>query len=100
MPSTRRWSTGPPRPSAPPTASGGVRELRLRWIGHRLRAEADITADPELTITEAHELAHQAEDQLLADVPRLNAATVHISPVGAHPEVGPADPSAPIETAG
>ena len=78
----------------------GVRELRLRWIGHRLRAEADITADPELTITQAHALAHQAEDQLLADVPRLNAATVHISPVGAHPEVGPADPSAPIETAG
>jgi cation diffusion facilitator family transporter len=62
-----------------------VRELRIRWIGHRLRAEADITADPGLTISEAHELAHQAEDQLLASVRRLNAATVHVSPVGAHP---------------
>ena len=37
---------------------------------------------------------HCAEDQLLADVTRLNAATVHISRVGAHPEVGPTDPSA------
>ena len=43
-----------------------VRELRIRWIGHRLRAEADITADPSLTITQAHELAHLAEDRLLA----------------------------------
>ena len=41
----------------------GLRELRLRWIGHRLRAESDIMADPELTITQAHALAHQAEDQ-------------------------------------
>jgi cation diffusion facilitator family transporter len=61
-----------------------VRELRIRWIGHRLRAEADITADPSLTITQAHELAHCAEDRLLAGVRRLNAANVHVSPVGAH----------------
>jgi cation diffusion facilitator family transporter len=61
-----------------------VRELRIRWIGHRLRAEADITADPSLSITQAHELAHHAEDRLLARVRRLNAANVHVSPVGAH----------------
>ena len=61
-----------------------VRELRIRWIGHRLRAEVDITADPSLTITQAHELAHHAEDRLLAGVRRLNAANVHVSPVGAH----------------
>jgi cation diffusion facilitator family transporter len=61
-----------------------VRELRIRWIGHRLRAEADITADPTLTITQGHELAHLAEDRLLAWIRRLNAANVHVSPVGAH----------------
>jgi len=61
-----------------------VRELRIRWIGHSLRAEADITVDPSLSIVEAHGLAHHAEDHLLADVRRLSAATVHVSPVGAH----------------
>lgn len=61
-----------------------VRELRIRWIGHNLRAEADITVDPALTVAEAHGLAHHAEDHLLADVRRLSAATVHVSPVGAH----------------
>lgn len=62
----------------------GIRDLRIRWIGHSLRAEADITADPALTITEAHTLAHHAEEHLRNDVPRLSAATVHVSPAGAH----------------
>jgi cation diffusion facilitator family transporter len=61
-----------------------VRELRIRWIGHSLRAEADITADPSLSLVDAHELAHHVEDHLLADVRRLSAATVHVSPVGVH----------------
>ena len=69
---------------------GGVRELRLRWIGHTLRAEADVTVEPDLTVAEAHHLAHHAEEHLLAFVPRLTAATIHVSPQGAHqhPESG------------
>lgn len=63
-----------------------VRELRIRWIGHTLRAEADVTVDPSLTLNQAHDLAHHAEQHLLADVGRLTAATVHISPEGAHAE--------------
>lgn len=42
----------------------GVRELRIRWIGHTLRAEADITVGAELTVKEAHDLAHDAERHL------------------------------------
>jgi cation diffusion facilitator family transporter len=57
-----------------------VRELRIRWIGHTLRAEADITVDPALTVSQAHDLAHHAEDHLLTTVGRLNAATIHVSP--------------------
>jgi cation diffusion facilitator family transporter len=61
-----------------------IQELRIRWIGHTLRAEVDITVPADLTITQAHNLAHHAEAHLLARVPRLTAATVHASPVGAH----------------
>jgi cation diffusion facilitator family transporter len=61
-----------------------VRDLRIRWIGHTLRAEADVTVSQELTLTEAHNLAHRAEDHLLAYVPRLTAATIHVSPADAH----------------
>ena len=61
-----------------------VRELRIRWIGHTLRAEVDATVDPDLTVTQAHEVAHHAERHLLAQVRRLTAATIHVSPAGAH----------------
>jgi cation diffusion facilitator family transporter len=62
----------------------GVRELRIRWIGHTLRAEADVTVDPGLSVNAAHELAHHAERHLLARVGRLTAANVHVSPAGVH----------------
>ncbi len=61
-----------------------VRELRIRWIGHTLRAEVDATVVPTLSLIQAHDLAHHAEAQLLAQVRRLTAATVHTSPAGVH----------------
>lgn len=62
-----------------------IRDLRIRWIGHSLRAEADLTVAQTLTVGQAHELAHDAEAHLLAGVRRLGAATIHVSPAGAHP---------------
>jgi cation diffusion facilitator family transporter len=61
-----------------------VRELRIRWIGHTLRAEVDATVDPDLTVTQAHDIAHHAETHLLDQVRRLTAATIHTSPTGTH----------------
>ena len=62
----------------------GVRELRIRWIGHTLRAEVDVTVAATISLAEAHDLAHHAETHLLEKVQRLTAASVHISPAGAH----------------
>ena len=61
-----------------------IRELRIRWIGHTLRAEVDATVDATLTLAEAHDLAHHAERHLLQQVSRLTAANVHTSPAGSH----------------
>ncbi|WP_432070994.1 cation diffusion facilitator family transporter [Streptomyces sp. AA1529] len=68
----------------------GVRDagrVRMRWIGHVLRAEADIVVDADLTIVCAHRLAVRAEHALIHAVPRLTAATVHIdhTPLGDDP---------------
>ncbi|MFC4950124.1 cation diffusion facilitator family transporter [Pseudonocardia sp. GCM10023141] len=57
-----------------------VDELRLRWIGHRLRAEVGISVDPRLGIIDAHDIAIAAEHALVHGVPKLVAATVHVSP--------------------
>ncbi|GGX72854.1 cation efflux system protein [Streptomyces anandii JCM 4720] len=66
-----------------------VGELRLRWIGHRLRAEVAVVVDGEATVRQAHAVAVDAEHALLHAVPRLTAALVHADPA---PVPGEADP--------
>jgi cation diffusion facilitator family transporter len=67
-------------------ATSGVRhvdEVRLRWIGHQLRAECRIGVDDTLSIVEAHAVAEEAEHRLVHEVPRLTASIVHADPVSA-----------------
>jgi cation diffusion facilitator family transporter len=61
----------------------GVDQLRIRWIGHRLRAEATIRVDAGMSLVAAHEVADRAHHHLLHEVPRLADATIHVNPDGA-----------------
>lgn len=67
----------------------GTGQVRMRWIGHALRAEADIVVGAHLTVVQAHKLAVEAEHALIHAVPRLTAATVHTdhapTPAGGDP---------------
>ncbi|WP_354640716.1 cation diffusion facilitator family transporter [Kitasatospora camelliae] len=56
----------------------GVGALRMRWIGHSLRAEAEVVVDRTLTVVAGHQVAEAAERALIRAVPRLLGATVHI----------------------
>jgi divalent metal cation (Fe/Co/Zn/Cd) transporter len=58
----------------------GVGQVRLRWIGHRLRAECEVVVDHRATVVQAHEVAAQAEHELIHAIPRLTAALVHADP--------------------
>lgn len=58
----------------------GVAELRTRWIGHRLRAEATVAIDGSLSLHAAHQISVDAEHALLHAVPRLTAALIHADP--------------------
>jgi cation diffusion facilitator family transporter len=58
----------------------GVGSVRLRWIGHRLRAELEIVVAADLTVVAAHHIAEETEHRLMHDVPRLAAALVHADP--------------------
>lgn len=64
-----------------------VRRVRMRWIGHRLHADAELDVDPSLTLSEAHRVAHDAEHELTHAVPKLTTAVIHAYP---------ADPPAPV----
>jgi cation diffusion facilitator family transporter len=57
-----------------------VGEVRLRWIGHQLRAECEVVVAADASAVEAHQVAVEAEHNLLHAVPRLRAALVHADP--------------------
>lgn len=57
-----------------------VDAIKLRWVGHNLFAEADVTVPGHLSLIQGHDLAHHAEDHLLEALPRLRATTVHVGP--------------------
>ncbi|WAJ44248.1 cation diffusion facilitator family transporter [Mycobacterium sp. Aquia_216] len=59
-----------------------VRSVRMRWIGHRLHADAELDIDPALSLAAAHEIAHDSEHDLIHAVPKLTTAMIHAYPAG------------------
>lgn len=57
-----------------------VRSIRMRWIGHRLHADAELDIDPNTSLQDAHSIAHDAEHQLTHALPKLDSALVHAYP--------------------
>jgi cation diffusion facilitator family transporter len=57
-----------------------VSEVRARWIGHTIHAEALIVADCEVSLRDAHEIAEDARHRMLHAVPKLTSVTVHVDP--------------------
>jgi cation diffusion facilitator family transporter len=58
----------------------GVTDVRARWVGHRLRAEVNISVGPELTIRAAHEIATDVEHELQHHLAFLSDAIIHVDP--------------------
>ncbi len=65
-----------------------VRSVRMRWIGHRLHADAELDIDPALSLAEAHRVAHDAEHDLMHAVPKLTTAMIHAYPAD---DINPAE---------
>jgi cation diffusion facilitator family transporter len=57
-----------------------VRSVRMRWIGHRLHADAELDVEPGTSLEDAHRLAHDAEHELIHAVPKLSSALIHAYP--------------------
>lgn len=60
----------------------GVTETRVRWLGHTLLAEVNITVNPSLSVVEGHRIAREAHQRLLDRLQYLANATIHVDPVG------------------
>ena len=59
-----------------------VESVRIRWLGHELRAEAEIVSDADLSLADAHAIAEEAHHRLLHEIRRLAQVTIHTSPCG------------------
>ncbi len=57
-----------------------VHSVRLRWIGHRLHADAELDVDPTLSLAAAHRIAHDSEHDLTHALPKLASAMIHAYP--------------------
>jgi cation diffusion facilitator family transporter len=64
----------------------GCDGVRVRWIGHELHAELNITVNGGLTVRQAHDITEEARHHLLHRVGRLTEAIIHVNP----PEVSEA----------
>ena len=60
-----------------------VGDIRVRWIGHALRAECEVVVDPVLSAVEAHAVAEETQHRLLHEVRRLTGVLVHADPAPA-----------------
>ena len=57
-----------------------VSQVRIRWVGHDLRAEVTVVSPSDLSLVEAHAIATEAHHRLLHEVPRLAEAVIHTNP--------------------
>jgi cation diffusion facilitator family transporter len=58
----------------------GTSDVRARWVGHRLRVEANVAVGPDLTVAEGHRIAKEVEHELRDHLRFLSGVIVHIDP--------------------
>jgi len=59
-----------------------IKEVRVRWIGHRLHAEVNIAVDPGLSVKEGHEIAMDVRHEMMHHLEYLSNAVIHVDPMG------------------
>ena len=60
-----------------------VTGVKVRWLGHRLHAEVNITVDASLSVEQGHAIAIEVRHELLHHLRYLSDATIHVDPLTA-----------------
>ena len=61
-----------------------VDDVRVRWLGHRARAEIDVTVDSSLSVVEARAVADAVTNEIRQDSPEVKDVAVQILPALTH----------------
>ncbi len=59
-----------------------ISDLRVRWHGHQLSVAVSVSVDPDLTVSEGHDTAHEVEHALHHRFSFPVQAIVHVEPSG------------------
>ena len=59
-----------------------VSSVRIRWIGHRLEAEAHVVVDCDLSTIQSHAIAEGVRHGIFHSVPKISDVIVHVDPCG------------------
>jgi cation diffusion facilitator family transporter len=57
-----------------------ITDVKVRWLGHRLHAEINITVDAALSVAQGHGVAKEYRHELLHHLKYLSDATIHVDP--------------------
>lgn len=55
-------------------------DFRVRRMGHRLDVDFHLLVNPELSITEAHEVAHRVKEEMRVRHPEILDVLIHVEP--------------------
>ena len=56
--------------------------LKVRWVGHRLDAAAQVVVDKGLSVAERHDVAQKVQRAMENAIPNLDQVMVHVHPSG------------------
>lgn len=79
-------------------AVAGVREVdtvRVHPLGSHYYVDLEIYVEGELSLHEAHAVAHAVQDSVASEVPHVRDVTVHVNPTGPGPAAGSGSRVAP-----
>ncbi|MFA4824351.1 MAG: cation diffusion facilitator family transporter [Methanoregula sp.] len=57
-----------------------ITDVKVRWLGHRLHAEINMTVDSNLSVESGHAIAKEYRHELLHHLQYLSDATIHVDP--------------------
>lgn len=63
-----------------------VSEVRVRWLGHRMHAELNVTVGEGLSVEQGHDIANNVRHELLHNLQFLSGVTIHVDPANASGE--------------
>ncbi len=60
----------------------GIHNVRINYLGPYASVELHVTVAEDLSLKEAHVIAHNVEEKIVKDVEVVSMVTVHVCPDG------------------